>query len=122
MTSEQLPRHLDVFFPIEAKDYDGKVSTDPKRPETRLRQVVQRQDVRPRSQRWIGVQNATGEPLKKMRLVGIDVQMSHLDLGAGPGHPRFTFEDIRVAILFSQRDGMVARLGYAGREYNLRGF
>src|ERR1700704_1692843 len=101
MTSEQLPGHLDVFFPIEPQDYDGKVSTDSLRPETRLRQVIQCQDMRPRSQRLIRVQNAAGQPLKKMGLVGIDVQMSHLDLSTGPGHPRFTFEDICVAILFS---------------------
>src|SRR5258708_139210 len=57
-----------------------------------------------------------------MGLVRIDVQMSHLDLRASPGHARFTFKDIYVAIFFSQRDRMVARLRYAGRENDLRGF
>ncbi len=58
--------------------------------------------MRPWPQRGIRVQDATAQPLKQMRLVRIDVQMSHLDLRARPGHSRFTFKDVRVAIFFSQ--------------------
>src|SRR6266404_12205 len=122
MTSEQLPRHQNVLFAIETQDYYGKVATNALRPQTRLRQLVQRQDMWSWPQRWVREQDAATQPLKQMRLVRIDVQMSHLYLRARPGHPRFAFKDIRVAIFFSQRDRMVARLGYPGRENDLRGF
>ncbi len=122
MTSEELPGHLDVLFAIEAQDYNWKVAADSLRPETRLGQLVQRQDMRPWSQRRIREQDATAKPLKQMRLVGIDVQMGHLDLGTRPGHPRFTFKDICVAIFFSQRDRMISRLCYTGGENDLRAF
>ncbi len=42
MTSEQLPRHLNVLFAIETQDDYGKVATDSLRPQTRLGQLVQR--------------------------------------------------------------------------------
>src|SRR6266404_4878799 len=120
MTSEQLPRHQNVLFAIETQDYYGKVATNALRPQTRLRQLVQRQDMWSWPQRGIREQDAPTQPLKQMRLVRIDVQVSHLYLRARPGHPRFTFKDIRVAIFFRQRDRMVARLCYPGRENNFR--
>src|SRR6266851_1855174 len=122
MAAQELAGHLDVLFTIEAQDDYWKVATDSLRPKTRLRQLIERQDMRPGPQRRIRVQDATGEPLKQMGLVGIDVQVTHLDLRPGPGHARFTFENIRVAILFGQRDCVVPRLGHAGRENNLGGF
>ena len=57
-----------------------------------------------------------------MGFVGIDVQMSHLDLRARPGQTRFPLEDIRVAIFFCERHGVLARRGHPGRENNLRSF
>ena len=122
MTSQELPGHLDVFFAIEAQDYYREVAADSLRPETQLRQLVQRQHMRPWAQRRIRVEDAPGESLKEMRLVGIDVQMTHLHLGARPCQTRLTFEDIRVAIFFSERDRVVARLCYAGGENDVRGF
>ncbi len=57
-----------------------------------------------------------------MRLVWIDVQVSHLDLRANPGHARFTFEDICVAIFFGQHDRSFARRRDAGGENDLCSF
>src|SRR5437588_11426404 len=84
MPTQKLSRGLNVFFTIETQNYDRQIPTDAVRPESRLRQTVQRQHVRSRTQRRIGVQHAAGESLKEMRFVWIGMKMAHLDLRARP--------------------------------------
>ena len=54
-----------------------------------------------------------------MGLFGIDVQVIHFDLRAGPGKARFPLKDIRVAVLFRQHHGLLSRIGKASRKNNL---
>src|SRR5205823_14241994 len=67
-------------------------------------------------------QDSAGEPLKQVRLVRIDVQVIHFDLGARPGETRFALEDVWIAILFGEHDRLVARLSHAGGENDLYSF
>src|SRR5438132_5403350 len=121
MAAQELPRGLDVFFTIQAQNHDGQIAADSVRPKPGLRQSIQRQNMRARSQRWVGIKDAAGESLKKMRLVGVEMKMVHLDLCARPGQTRFALEDARVAIFFRQRYGLLARRSDAGSKDNLRG-
>ena len=57
-----------------------------------------------------------------MRLVRINVQVTHFDLRSRPGHPRFTLEDVRVVILLSEGDRLLARFGNAGSKDDLGSF
>src|SRR5438067_7406915 len=92
------------------------------RPQSSLRQLIQRQNVGPRPQRRIRKQDSAGEPLKQMRLVRIDAKVIHLDLGTRPGETRFALEDVWIAILFGEHDRLVARLSHAGGENDLYSF
>src|SRR5439155_9825554 len=121
MSAQELSRGLDVFFTIQPQNHNGQIAADSVRPKPGLRQSMQRQNMRARSQRRVGIKDAAGEPLKKMRLVGIEMKMVHLDLCARPGQTRFALEDARVAIFFRQRYGLLARRSDAGSENNLRG-
>ena len=100
MAAQELTRHRDIFLAIEPQDYDWQIAADSMSPKPRLGQLIQRQHVWPGPQRRIFVQNSTGQSLKQMCIVGINMQMSHLDLCARPGQTRFPLEDIRVAIFF----------------------
>src|SRR5205823_3602118 len=63
--------------------------------------------------------DAPGESLEEMGLFGIDVQVIHFDLRAGPGKARLPLKDIRVAVLFRQHHGLLSRIGKARRKNNL---
>src|SRR5437016_975733 len=122
MSAQKLPRGLNVFLTIQPQNHDRQIAADSVRPKSRLRQTIERQDMRTRAQGRIGVKNAAGQPLKKMRLVGIEMKVVHLDLRARPGQTRFALEDPRVTIFVGEPDGLLPRSGNAGRENNLRGF
>jgi len=104
MSAYELSHRAHVGGFIDANDNNRQIAADAISPETRLGLGVERQDVRRRAQRRIGVNDARRETLKQVRLLGVDLEVTHLDLGFGPGETQLTFEDVWVVILVGECD------------------
>jgi hypothetical protein len=102
MAAQNFPDHWQILKAVNPHKQDWQVAADCVWPQARLGLGVQRQDVRPRSQRGIGINNPRSKTLKQVGLFSIETEMAHLDLGLGPSQPRLTLEDARIVILVSQ--------------------
>ena len=48
MRAHELPRHGNVFFALEPENYNWQITADALRPQSGLRQLIERQHVGPR--------------------------------------------------------------------------
>src|SRR6266542_856536 len=114
MTTNEFPYNRQIFRAVDSHYDYWQIATDPVGPETGLGLGIESQNMRPRPQGWFGVDYPFCEPLKEMRILGVDTQMAHLDLSFGPGQSRFAFEDARVVILVRQHHRLLSRVGDRG--------
>ncbi len=107
--AEQLSHDSHIVGLVDPDQDDRDVTRNPVRPQGGGTARVARQHARGGPQRPVRVENAAGEALKEVGLIGPDAEMAELNLGLGPrqrGHP---LEGRRVAILVGEVDHLLAR-------------
>ncbi len=95
---------------------DREVAGDAVRPERLGVPHIALQYLGGRAQRRLGEENAVGEPLEEVRVVGGDPEVVELHLGLGPRRCPDALERRRVAILVGERERCFVRRGDEGGE------
>src|SRR6185436_18865151 len=122
MSAQKLTSHRHIFFAVEPENHDRQIAADSMRPEPRLAELIERQNMWPGAQRWISIKNATRKPLKQVCLFRIDMQVRHFNLRARPGEASLALENSGVVVLLIELHGLFLRFRHAGGKNDLSTF
>ena len=95
----------DVLGLVDLHQHDRQVARDPVRPQRVGAARVAREHVRRRPQRPVRVEDAAGQALEEMRLVGRDAEVVQLHLRLRPGQRGRAVERRRIAVLLREVEG-----------------
>ena len=113
---EDLPDEGDVASVDHAHEEDGEIAGDPVGPQPRLAQHVALQDLRPRPQRGVGVQDPGGEALEELGLVARDAQVPQRALRLGVGQREGARGGAGVVVLVRHGQSAIPAHGHPRRE------
>ncbi len=122
MSPQELAHDLPVLCEIDSDENDRQIPGDAVPPERRLAERVSLQNLAGGPQRRIGIEDPSGHALEEMGLVRVDVEVTQLHLGLGPGKRRGPLERRGVSVFVGQLQRVFPGLGSGGREGDPAGF
>ena len=118
--AQDLPHDAAILPLVDPHEDDGQVARDPVSPEPGGSGRVPRQGARGRPQPRVRIEDAVGDVLEEVRLVGRDAEMMKLDLRLRPRQGGGALERRRIAILVGQGQRRRAGGSQERREHDAR--
>src|SRR5947207_11745481 len=109
VSAKELTDHSQVALFLDAHERDRQIAAYTIGPQGRLIPGVELENVRARPQRRVRIKQSSGEPLKQVRLVRIDLQVAHFDLSLRPCQARFSLERIWVVVFVREPERFLTR-------------